>query len=91
MLNLHSPELCKCHLYTANRGQIKKQYIFLRISGVSGIADASEKLALDFHATTMGPRLVTSKAGLFYEMELSDQKQQNKKKVSHFIRLTICQ
>jgi len=48
--------------------------------GVSGNADASEKLALDFHATTMGPRLVTSKAGLFYEMELSDQKQQNKKK-----------
>ena len=37
--------------------------------GVTGIADASEKLAQNFHVTSMGPKLISTDAGIYYEID----------------------
>ena len=50
--------------------------------GVTGNAEAAEKLAQNFHVTSMGPKLISADAGLYYEVD-------KQKKVFQYISYTL--
>ena len=37
--------------------------------GVTGNAEAAEKLAQNFHVTSTGPKIINTDAGLYYEVD----------------------
>ena len=56
--------------------------------GVMGIADASEKLAQNFHIATMGPKLISSGASVCYEID--KQKKVGKNWDKSYVLHKIC-